>query len=112
MSFSRYSSYCGVAMLESCDCFYRHTILASREHLCINTAVRDGGGDINAKCKELIGRKGVCLLEFPLTVVTCLVIPSLEWQIIFGCFSSLNGFSLFLYLFYGIVGVDHFLNRY
>ncbi|VDN17403.1 unnamed protein product [Gongylonema pulchrum] len=36
----------------------RHTILASREHMCINPAAR-ASADINAKCKELIARDGV-----------------------------------------------------
>uniref|UniRef100_F1KSR4 Fanconi anemia group J protein n=1 Tax=Ascaris suum TaxID=6253 RepID=F1KSR4_ASCSU len=36
----------------------RHTILASREHSCINLAVRNSG-DVNGKCKELISAAGV-----------------------------------------------------
>ncbi|VDK60874.1 unnamed protein product [Anisakis simplex] len=36
----------------------RHTILASRDHSCINLAVRNSG-DVNASCKELISSRGV-----------------------------------------------------
>ncbi|VDK73402.1 unnamed protein product [Litomosoides sigmodontis] len=36
----------------------KHTILASREHTCINPAVR-ASNDINGKCKEFISSEGV-----------------------------------------------------
>uniref|UniRef100_A0A0N5AJL4 DNA helicase n=1 Tax=Syphacia muris TaxID=451379 RepID=A0A0N5AJL4_9BILA len=37
----------------------KHTILASREHTCINKMVFDGGGDLQAKCVEITGPKGI-----------------------------------------------------
>ncbi|VDM39155.1 unnamed protein product [Toxocara canis] len=36
----------------------KHTILASREHSCINLPVRSSG-DVNGKCKELISAQGI-----------------------------------------------------
>lgn len=40
------------------DGILKHTILASREHSCINPAARTSG-DINGKCKELITSDGI-----------------------------------------------------
>uniref|UniRef100_A0A914R4L7 RAD3-like helicase DEAD domain-containing protein n=1 Tax=Parascaris equorum TaxID=6256 RepID=A0A914R4L7_PAREQ len=50
-------------MIEGTFEFEKHTILASREHSCINLAARNSG-DVNGKCKELISAAGVgCLYK-------------------------------------------------